>query len=160
MYRVVLTDRQNGPKSGAFKEILGSYNPHANEVQLKADRISHWLSVGAQASGTVHNLLVSEGIVKGDKKNVLPKKTPIVSEKEEEAQAPEATPEETASEEASETPAEESVEEEKVEEKTEEPADETPVEETASEEEPKEEAPEAPAEESAPEEGEAEKKAE
>jgi len=109
-FRVVLTDSKNGPKSGRFKEILGSYEPKAGSVDLKADKIKYWLSVGAQASGTVHNFLVDQKIIEGAKRNVLPKKTPIAKEVTEEA------PEKVA-----ETPAPK-VEEEKTEEAPAEPA--------------------------------------
>lgn len=74
-YRVVVTEHTNGPKSGRAVEILGSYNPKSKERILKADRIQHWLKNGAQASGTMHNMLISTGIITGKKVNVLPKKT-------------------------------------------------------------------------------------
>ncbi|MDI9354881.1 MAG: hypothetical protein QM532_01455 [Cyanobium sp. MAG06] len=38
------------------------------------------MSVGAQISPTVHNHLISKGIIEGKKKNVLPKKTPVKKE--------------------------------------------------------------------------------
>ncbi len=81
-FRVVLTDSKNATKSGKFKEILGSYNLKKGEVLFKADRIKHWISVGAQASDTVHNFLVSQKVIEGKKKNVLPKKSKTVSRKE------------------------------------------------------------------------------
>jgi small subunit ribosomal protein S16 len=74
-YRVVVTEHTNGPKSGRAVESVGSYNPKSKERTLNAERITYWLSKGAQASGTMHNMLVSAGIVKGKKVNVLPKKT-------------------------------------------------------------------------------------
>jgi small subunit ribosomal protein S16 len=81
-FRVVLTDSKNAAKSGKFKEILGSYNLKNGEVVFKADRISHWISNGAQVSDTVHNFLVHQKIVSGKKKNVLSKKTPTKARKE------------------------------------------------------------------------------
>lgn len=80
-YRVVVTEHTNGPKSGRATEVLGSYNPKTKERVLNTERILHWLSKGAQASGTMHNMLISAGIIKGKKINVLPKKT--VEKKEE-----------------------------------------------------------------------------
>lgn len=82
-YRVVVTEHTNGPKSGRATEILGSYNPKTKERTLNEDRIKHWLKNGAQASGTMHNMLISAGIISGKKVNVLPKKT--VEKKEEPA---------------------------------------------------------------------------
>ena len=95
IYRLVLTDSKNGPKSGKFLEILGNYDARKNDKTiLKEDRIKHWISNGAQVSGTVHNILVGSKVIEGKKINVLPKKTPIIKEKPaEEAKAPQAAPE-------------------------------------------------------------------
>jgi small subunit ribosomal protein S16 len=65
-FRIVATEKRSKPKSG-FLEILGSYHPKTKDTQLKNERILHWLSKGAQASETVHNLLVSKGVVQGKK---------------------------------------------------------------------------------------------
>ncbi len=80
-FRLVLTDSKNSTKSGKFLEILGSHNFRKDGTILKADRIKHWMSVGAQVSDTAHNLLLSNKVITGKKKNVLPKKT--VPKKEE-----------------------------------------------------------------------------
>jgi len=58
------------------------------------------MSVGAQLTPTVHNLMVSEKVVQGKKINVLPRKTP--PKKEETAEKSEA-PTETVKESVSET---------------------------------------------------------
>lgn len=82
-YRVVVTEHARAPQTGNFVERLGSYNPRTKERVLNADRIKYWLSVGAQPSDTMHNMLITEGIIKGKKINVLPKKTivkPAVAE--------------------------------------------------------------------------------
>lgn len=81
-FRVVLTDSKNSAKSGRFKEILGSYDLKKGEVLFKKDRISYWMSNGAQASDTVHNFLVREKVIEGKKKNVLPRKSPSKPKKE------------------------------------------------------------------------------
>ena len=81
-YRVVVTEHTNSPKSGRAVEKLGSYNPKSKDRVLDADRIKYWISKGAKASGTMHNMLISAGIISGKKVNVLPKKT--VPKKEEE----------------------------------------------------------------------------
>jgi small subunit ribosomal protein S16 len=81
-FRVVLTDSKNGPKSGKFNEILGTFNPKAGEIKFKEDRIKYWMSVGAKTSGTVHNFLVSKKLIPGSKINVLPKKSSTKPRKE------------------------------------------------------------------------------
>lgn len=106
VFRVVLTDSKNGPKSGKFLEVLGSYDSRrAEKAEIKTDRIKELVSKGAKTSGTIHNLLVSRKVVAGKKINVLPKKKPIKKEGEgapaaeaapaTEAPAPEAAPAET-----------------------------------------------------------------
>jgi len=106
-FRVVATDSKNSAKSGKLLEILGAYDPRRDETTvLKADRIKHWISVGAGLSGTVNNLLISKGIIQGKKVNVLPKKTytkPVV----EEAPAPTPVAEAAPVAEATTAPAEE-----------------------------------------------------
>lgn len=122
-FRAVVTDGTSGPKSGKFIEIVGSYNPKLGEINFKDDRVKYWIANGAQASGTVHNMLVDKKLIDGKKINVLPKKTPIKKEVEETPAAPKA-------EAPVETP---ETEEAKVEEETTEqaPVEETPAEEPA-----------------------------
>ena len=79
-FRVVLTDSKNSSKSGKFKEVLGSYDPRKTVDVLKTDRIKYWLGQGALPTGTVHNLFVTHKIIDAKKKNVLPKKTPIIKD--------------------------------------------------------------------------------
>jgi small subunit ribosomal protein S16 len=67
-YKIVVTDKQNPPQGGQFIEQVGFYNPLTNEKTLKEDRIKYWLSVGAQASDTVHNMLITEKIIEGEKR--------------------------------------------------------------------------------------------
>lgn len=65
-YRVILAEKTS-PVRGKFIEILGSYNPRLKQKALQVDRIKYWLSKGAQASATMHNLLVSEKIIEAKK---------------------------------------------------------------------------------------------
>lgn len=88
-FRVVVVEHTEAAKTRNFVEEVGTYNPKTKVKNLVADRIKYWLSVGAQASGTVHNMLVSAGIISGKKINVLPRKSPPKKEGEE-AAAPEA----------------------------------------------------------------------
>jgi len=100
-FRVIVTDSKLKPKTGNFLEVLGSYNARMGKPVINVERAKHWMSVGAKASGTVHNLLVDLKAVSGKKINVLGKKTPIV--KEVPAEAPKAAAPVAA---AVETPAE------------------------------------------------------
>lgn len=125
-FRVVLIDVQKGPKSGKHLEILGFYDAIRKVKQIKGDRVRYWIEKGAQISDTVHNVLVSEKIIDGKKKNVLPRKSPVVDEAKLKAEAEAKAAAEKAKEEA------EAVVEEipaKPEEEKKEEVPETPVEE-------------------------------
>lgn len=75
-FRIIVTEHTESPKTGNFVEKLGTYNPKSKERNLNGERIKYWLSVGAKASGTMHNMLISAGIIEGKKVNVLPRKSP------------------------------------------------------------------------------------
>jgi len=67
-FRFVVSDKRKDTIGPAL-EVLGSYDPHVNPaaVNVKADRVQYWLGKGAQPSATVHNLLVSAGVLKAEK---------------------------------------------------------------------------------------------
>src|SRR3990167_866836 len=50
-YRLVVTDIRN-PRDGKYLEMLGWYNPlsgaGAAEAQVNAERVEHWVNLGAQ----------------------------------------------------------------------------------------------------------------
>ncbi len=66
-FRLVLVESKRAPKSGAFLEILGAYNPKTKKTELKNERIKHWLEMGVQISPTVHNLFIKNKIMEGAK---------------------------------------------------------------------------------------------
>lgn len=91
----MLVDSRRAAKSGSFLDILGSYNARKKgELKLKGDEIKEWVSKGAQVSDTVHNLLISEKIIIGQKINVLPpkKKTKKIEQAKEEKSSKETVP--------------------------------------------------------------------
>jgi len=57
-YRVVVIDKERA-RNGRSVEVVGTYNPRTNpaSVELKRDRIDHWVSKGAQVSDRVGKLL-------------------------------------------------------------------------------------------------------
>ncbi len=133
-FRIVVTEKTSGPKSGKHVDLIGSYNPKTKAVSIDAKSVQKWIANGAQVSPSVHNLLIKEGVISGKKINVLPKKRPIIKESVEDAteksvkedtssteevqsvkQDEEATKEETAQSKSEETSAsEEKKEEEQV----------------------------------------------
>jgi len=66
LYSLIVLEKSKDPW-GDYIEKLGVFNPHTKAVDLKADRINYWIGIGAQPTATVHNLLVSQGIIKADK---------------------------------------------------------------------------------------------
>jgi small subunit ribosomal protein S16 len=69
IYRFVIMDKQKDPW-GKSLELLGTRNPRTKETILNVDRIKYWLSVGAETSDSVWNILVDQKIVEGKKRNV------------------------------------------------------------------------------------------
>jgi len=68
-FRIIVLEKSKDP-FGDFLEDLGYLNPLTKKISLKVDRIKHWISQGAQPTGSVHNLLVREGVIKADKVKV------------------------------------------------------------------------------------------
>jgi len=66
-YRIVAADSRS-PRDGRIIESLGFYDPLTEPATLKleVERVQHWLSVGAQPSETVRNLLRKQGLVPDD----------------------------------------------------------------------------------------------
>ena len=56
-YRVVVIEKDRA-RDGRSVEVVGTYNPRTNptSVDLKRDRIEHWVGKGAQMSATVARL--------------------------------------------------------------------------------------------------------
>lgn len=79
-FRLVATPHTLKQKTTNHLEILGTYNVKAGIFDCKADRVQYWLGVGAKATDTAHNLLVSKGVIQGKKINVLPRKSPVTKE--------------------------------------------------------------------------------
>ena len=64
VYKVVAADSRS-PRDGKFIEAIGLYNPKTDPatINIKEDRALYWLSVGAQPTDTVKNLLSNQGII-------------------------------------------------------------------------------------------------
>ena len=57
-FRVVVSDSRKTPTASAVEEV-GWYNPLPDppEMKIDAERVEHWVSVGAKPSATVNRLL-------------------------------------------------------------------------------------------------------
>jgi small subunit ribosomal protein S16 len=84
-FRIVVLEKERAAKAGNIVELLGTYNPRSKALTLNEERVKHWIAMGAQPTGSIHNLLINKKVIEGKKINVLPKKTPI---KKEEVSAP------------------------------------------------------------------------
>ena len=65
-FRLVATEHTTKPQ-GKYLELLGSYDPHKKVLLAKSERIKYWLGQGAQLSPTANNLLITKGIIQGEK---------------------------------------------------------------------------------------------
>ena len=126
LYRIVIQEKSRDPWGKAL-EILGNYNPHTKEMNVKKERIEYWMSVGAKLSATVNNLLVSKEIIKGEKMKAAKLKKKNKKEEDHKEEKP-------AESKEKETKQEEKVEKEKTEEKKEEVKEEKKEEEKPAEE--------------------------
>ena len=142
-YRLVVTDSRF-PRDGRYIERVGTYNPmvpkdHGDRLNLKEDRIKHWLGEGATPSDRVHRFLAAAGLMEARTFNEQPKKSKPkaktlerMAEKEEKLKAAAEAAEAAAAAPAEEAPAEEAPAEEAP--AAEAPAEEAPAEEAAADE--------------------------
>lgn len=78
-FHIVVADSRS-PRDGRHIERLGSYDPmlpreREDRVKLNAERIKHWLSVGAQPSDRVARFLGEAKIIDMPKWNETPNKS-------------------------------------------------------------------------------------
>jgi small subunit ribosomal protein S16 len=113
-YRIVVAENTS-PRDGLFIEKVGTYNPmvpkdHPQRLTVNAERIQHWMSVGAKPTERVHKFLASFDLMpafqyRDQPKKAAPGKKRMEREAEAAAKAAAATeaaaePEADASEEA------------------------------------------------------------
>ena len=90
-YSIVVADARS-PRDGRFIEKLGTYNPmldrsHPDRVTLKAERVSHWLGVGALPSDRVARFLGEAGLAAKPPTPDNPKKSQPKKKAQEKAKA-------------------------------------------------------------------------
>jgi small subunit ribosomal protein S16 len=66
-YRIVVADARS-PRDGRFIERVGSYNPmvdrdHPERIVLDAERVKHWLGVGALPTDRVARFCADAGLL-------------------------------------------------------------------------------------------------
>ena len=112
-YRIVVAEA-SAPRDGRYVERVGTYNPmvpkdHEQRLTLNGERISFWMSKGAQPTERVHKMLASAGLMAPPVLRDQPKKSaPGKKRAEREAAAAEAAADAPAEDtQAEDTPAEE-----------------------------------------------------
>jgi small subunit ribosomal protein S16 len=63
-YRIVAADSRS-PRDGRFIEAVGLYDPITDPatIRINEERARHWLSVGAQPTDTVRDILRRAGLI-------------------------------------------------------------------------------------------------
>jgi len=86
VYRVVAAESKN-PRDGRTLETLGVYNPLKDpvEISIKKERVTYWLSVGAQPTETLERLLSQEGLLPEKKRHSSNQKISKKDRKEKES---------------------------------------------------------------------------
>lgn len=78
-YHVVVADARS-PRDGRFIEKIGNYDPKLADkslrVTLVAERVTHWLSVGAQPTDRVARFFDAAGLLKREARNNPEKAVP------------------------------------------------------------------------------------
>jgi small subunit ribosomal protein S16 len=73
-YYYVVVAHGTSPRDGRYIEQIGTFDPmlkkdDANRVKLNAERVQHWLKVGAQPTDRVLRLLDGAGLAKRTAQN-------------------------------------------------------------------------------------------
>lgn len=63
-YRLIINEAGRDTY-GNVLENLGNYDPKFKKLEVKADRVKYWISVGAQMTDTVNNLLIAHKVIEG-----------------------------------------------------------------------------------------------
>jgi len=78
-YRIVVAEASS-PRDGRYVERVGTYNPmvpkdHEQRVTLNNERISFWMSKGAQPTERVQKMLATAGLAPAVERRDQPKKS-------------------------------------------------------------------------------------
>ena len=113
-YRIVVAEA-SAPRDGRYVERVGTYNPmvpkdHDQRLNLNGERITYWMSKGAQPTERVQKMLATTGLADAPVIREQPKKSaPGKKRLEREAEAAEAAANVSEEAPAEEAPAEEAV---------------------------------------------------
>lgn len=63
-YRVIVIDKHRDPWAKHLEQ-LGHYNPRTKALTIEKERLTHWLSKGAECSTTLWNIFVTQKLIEG-----------------------------------------------------------------------------------------------
>ncbi len=88
-YRLIVSERGKDT-TGTYLESLGTYNPRVqpSALTLNVERVKYWLAKGAYCSDTIHNLLVDQKVIAGQKRKNVAKSKKTEAAKAEVSAAP------------------------------------------------------------------------
>ena len=66
LYSIIVVEKAKDPW-GDYTDKIGTYNPGTKVAVIDTDKAKDWIAKGAQPSETVHNLFVTQGLMKADK---------------------------------------------------------------------------------------------
>ena len=66
-YRVVVIDSHKA-RDGQYVDLVGTYNPLNEELNLDVDKAKKWIANGVQPTETVRTLLIRQNVIE-DKKS-------------------------------------------------------------------------------------------
>ncbi len=66
-FRIIVQEARE-KVNGRNAEDIGWYNPRTKGSEIKKERALHWIGRGAQPTDSVHNLLVTAGVISGAKR--------------------------------------------------------------------------------------------
>ena len=66
-YRIVVIDSHKA-RDGQYVDLVGTYNPLKEELNLDVDKAKKWIANGVQPTETVRTLLVRKNVIE-DKKS-------------------------------------------------------------------------------------------
>lgn len=65
-FKIVLAEKE-APVKKKHLEVLGSYSPRTKTFKAVEERVKYWIGQRVDMSPTVHNLLVSKGLLEAKK---------------------------------------------------------------------------------------------
>ena len=65
-YRVVVIDSHKA-RDGQYVDLIGTYNPLKEEVNIDVEKAKKWIACGVQPTETVRTLLVNSGVLESKK---------------------------------------------------------------------------------------------